>query len=290
MESIEQIKTEFKPSEGQIKYTGNESKGAYILIPHPEPVEPKTEFLQYTNSHTYKARVITRTFNKVFYKAKNEKQEKVQGYLRNNIKVLELVSYNTSIAIYDTWTQTLLLRREYYNCSRTTARQLDYFLINKPISNTYYLTDANYKYIKEDLNPNRIYNIVKKQIQPAAQRQEIVFNILNHPTLTQHEKAAALIRNMKGLNTIHKNHQSQEVQELKTRERITDTYILYGVRFFINYSRTKRTHRQLTQYKITLDNTGEYWTHDTRTHDDKNLYNGWDFLNTANKQDFQQVY
>ena len=289
MESIKELQTEFKPSENLIKYSGNESKGAYILLPHAEQVET-TEFLQYNNSRTYKARVITHTFNNVFYKAKNEKQEKVQGYIRNNLKVLELISYNTSIAIYDTWTQTLLLSRDYYNCSRTTARQLDYFLINKPISNTYYLTDANYNYLKENLNPNRIYNIITKQIEPEAQRQEIVFNILDHPTMTQHEKATALIKTMEGLNTINKNKQNQEVQELKTRERITNTYILYGVRFFITYSRTKRTHRQLTQYKITLDNTGEYWTHDTRTHDDKNLYNGWDFLRSSNKTDFQEIY
>lgn len=291
MESIENINQEIKLKSGssEIKYTGNESQGAYILLPHAEPLEPETEFLQYTNSRTYKARVITHTFNKVFYLSENEKQEKVQGYLRNNIKVLELVSYNTSIAIYDTWTQTLLLSREYYNCSRTTARQLDYFLINKPISNTYYLTEPNYKYIKEDLNPNRIYNIVKKQIEPEAQRQEIVFNILDHPTITQHEKATALIRNMKGLNTIHKNHKNQETQELKTRERVTDTYIWYGVKFQIEYSRTKRTHRRLTPYKVKLL-SGEYWTHDTRTHEDKNLYNGWDFLESSNKTDFQEVY
>ena len=67
MESIEQIKTEFKPNENIIKYSGNESKGAYILLPHAEPVEPKTEYLQYNNSRTYKARVITHTFNNVFY-------------------------------------------------------------------------------------------------------------------------------------------------------------------------------------------------------------------------------
>lgn len=290
MEAIQNIKNEFKPSEETIKYTGNESHGAYILLPHAEPEEPKTEYLQYTNSRTYKARVITHTFNNVFYKAENEKQEKVQGYLRNNVKVLELVSYNTSIAIYDTWTQTLLLNRDYYNCSRTTARQLDYFLINKPISNKYYLTKQNYQYIKDDLNPNRIYNIITKQIEPKAQRQEIVFNILDHPTLTQEEKAAALIRNMKGLNTINKNKQSEEVQELKTRERVTTRYIWYGVGFIITYSRTKRTHRRLTPYKVTLDNTGEYWTHDQRTHDEKNLYNGYDFLETANKTDFQEVY
>lgn len=294
MESIKQINQEFKPSESltgssQIKYTGNESKGAYILLPESEHTT-KEEYLQYTSSRTYKARTITRTYNKVFFTAENEKQEKVQGYLKDNLKVLELVSYNTSIAIYDAWSQTLFLRREYYNCSMTTKKQLEYFLTNKPISNKYYLSEANYQYIKDDPNPSRIKNIIKNQIEPEATRQRTVFNIIQNQELTQHEKAALLIRTMKGLNTINKNKQKEEVQELKTRERITNTYILYGVKFYISYSRTKRTHKRLTNYKLQIDNTGEYWEHDNRTQQDKNIYTAWDFLNNSNKSEFQEVH
>ena len=290
MESIKQINQEFKPSEAnQIKYSGNESKGAYILLPESEHTT-QTEYLQYTQSRTYKARTITRTYNKTFIFAENEKQEKVQGYLLNNLKVIELVSYNTSIAIYDAWSETLFLRREYYNCSRTTTAQLEYFLINKPISNKYYLSESNYQYIKDDLNPSRLQNIINKHIKPEAHRQEIVFNIIQNPKLTQHEKAKLLIRNMKSLNTIHNNLQKQEVTPLKTRDKIQEHYIWYGVGFIITYSRTKRTKRTLTKYKLQIDNNGEYWTHDTRTHDDKNMYNGYDFRKTSNKKDFQEVY
>lgn len=115
---------------------------------------------------------------KTYYKAK------VLSYtLTNNYKIKDfelLKSYETFICIY--FDNTIILNKEYYNCSVTTKNQLEFYLKDKKISNKIYVNDQNFNQLVNNILFDNLEKFLKtfENMKRIAKIQQNVLNNLKH--------------------------------------------------------------------------------------------------------------
>lgn len=205
---------------------------------------------------------------KTYYKAK------VLSYtLTNNYKIKDfelLKSYETFICIY--FDNTIILNKEYYNCSVTTKNQLEFYLKDKKISNKIYVNDQNFNQLVNNILFDNLEKFLKtfENMKRIAKIQQKVLNNLKH------DKENFIDFILDNPNTIIFN---ENIKVLKTRIKKVITLEYFNTKLTISFS-TKKDKR-ISKYKITdIENTCT----DLRKFNEKVLYDGSDMGICNNKE------
>lgn len=252
MEAIKNLNQEFKPT------TEPENKNNIII----NPFEGYKSYNKY-----YKASVIYNT-----------------EFIRPQLIIMK--SYNTEVEIYNRSNGFLILNMDYYNSSKTTKEQLNFFTFKyipafkqgiiyldsqafQNLINIFYDSDVG-------LYENKEYNIIRRW-----KAQKSLIDTITTPYLTADQKT----------QDITFQEVTTETQELKTRFKIIEHCNTCGVKFDIiktwkgNPQNCKYREQDHIKTEIKLKSETSLYR-DARTWNDKKLYTGWDMGRPNCKSDY----
>lgn len=206
----------------------------------------------------------------IYYKAR------ILSYtLTNNYKIKDfelLKSYNTFICIY--FDNTIILNKEYYNCSYTTKKQLEFYLENKKVLNKYYVNDKIFYQLVNDILFDNLEKFLKtfENIKKIAKIQQNIINNLKY------DKENFLNFILDNPNTTIFN---ENIKVLKTRIKRKITIEYFYTKLTISFSTKKE--KRISKYKINdIENT--LYCTDLRKFNEKVFYNGYDIGISNNKE------
>lgn len=205
----------------------------------------------------------------IYYKAKVLKVEFIDNFRFIDFELLK--SYNTFICIY--FDNTIILNKNYYNCSYTTKKQLEFYLKDKKVLNKFYVNDKIFYQLINNILNEKIEKFFKtfENIKKIAKIQQ---NILNN---LKYDKENFLNFILENPNTIVLN---EYLKVLKTRIKRTISIEYFYTKLTIEFSTKKE--KRISKYKIKdIENT--LYCTDLRKFNEKVFYNGYDIGISNNK-------
>ena len=190
----------------------------------------------------------------------------------NRFKDFELLkSYNTFICIY--FDNTIILNKDYYNCSLTTKNQLEFYLNDKKVLNSFYVNDKIFNQLTNNILFDNLEKFLKT-FENMKKISKIQQNVLNN---LKYDKENFIDFILDNPNTIILN---EHIKVLKTRIKRTITLEYFYTKLTISFSTKKE--KRISKYKINdIENT--LYCTDLRKFNQKVFYNGYDIGINNNK-------
>lgn len=204
-------------------------------------------------------------------------------FIRPQLTIMK--SYDTHIAIYNRSNGFLILNSDWYNCSKTTKEQLDFFkfkYIPAFIQGVIYLSSEKFEDLINIFYAGNVglYENKEDYIIQKWKAQKAIINTIENEYLTTDEKIQELLPI---------NPESITKEQLKTRYYHIETINKHGVKFQIKrtWKGTQETCKHRTQDLIReqiviISKVNLY--QDTRNQSEKNLYSSYDMGIPNNKQ------